>query len=226
MLTPRGTFRSIKRGCTLHTLIQELKDSSFSGYCKSTSGSSSITIVFDKGTIRLAEYDTLKGDDALKKLTRSGPVTVNAILHDLSPTQLDLALEFNPLSVVRSSRKTRGNPLWVTVPERKKIPSDLHEEGAVTEQQRSRNNRNSDRAKDPSNMQSRPDHTTTKPAENTSAKAEAPHADASPLSRDLEVVETMDIESMATKFRADARAMMKRLELDHVIDPDIRNDSG
>ena len=102
MQIPRGTFRALKRGCSLPALIQELRDSAFTGFCRIARGSGSITLVFEKGTIRLAKYDALEGDAALERIFQSGLVTVDAVLHDLSPVQLDLAMEFSPLSVVKT----------------------------------------------------------------------------------------------------------------------------
>jgi len=220
MQIPRGTFRALKRGCDLHTLIQELKDTAFSGYCRISPGSGSITLVFEKGKIRLAEYDTLEGDVALERLFQSGPVTVDAVLHDLSDAQLDLAVEFSPLSVVKSERK-RTLPAQQGGPGVSKshhgTPPDYRNTGPLQE------------IPDPG---SRPVHEgphhviAEKPmVKSEISRIQIPDDEASLLSRELDALEAMDIENMAAKFRANCRLMMERLELDYLIDKNTGKDS-
>jgi hypothetical protein len=48
---------------------------------------------------------------------------------------------------------------------------------------------------------------------------------ASLLSRELDALDAMDIESMAEKFRANCRIMMERLELEHLIDQNNGKDT-
>jgi hypothetical protein len=48
---------------------------------------------------------------------------------------------------------------------------------------------------------------------------------ASLLSRELDALDALDIESMAEKFRANCRSMMERLELDHLIDQNSGKDA-
>lgn len=220
MQIPRGTFRALKRGCDLHTLIQELKDTAFSGYCRISPGSGSITIVFEKGNIRLAEYDSLEGDAALERIFQSGPVTVDTVLHDLSDAQLGLAVEFSPLSVVKSGRKMiltdqQGSP--GVGRSYHGTPLDFRNTGLKKE------------INDPGSQPVHADPQKT-PAEKPGVKSEisriqAHDDDASLLSRELEALDTMDIENMAAKFRANCRLMMERLELEHLIDQNTGKDA-
>jgi hypothetical protein len=215
MQIPRGTFRALKKGCDLHTLIQELRDSAFSGYCRMSPGSGSITLVFDKGTIQLAQYDALEGDAALERICNSGPVTVNAVLHDLSPVQLAMAMEFSPLSVVKTEmERIRVSPQG----DRDRVTSPIL--------------RKSGPEKETADQRSRPDraapHTT--PVEKHVARRKVPQIqatddDISLLSRELDALDSMDIESMAAKFRANYRLLMERLELDHLIDQKTGKDA-
>jgi hypothetical protein len=221
MQIPRGTFRALKRRCSLHTLIQELRDSAFDGYCRIALGSGSITLVFVKGTIRLAQYDPLAGDAALERIFQSGLVTVDAVLHDLSPAQLDLAMEFNPLSVVKSemtgisadqqgSHGVSGN--------NDGTPRDLRKNGMKKEMP----------VHGTHPVQADPHRI---PAEKPVVKSEIPciqatdDDDASLLSRELDALDAMDIESMAAKFRANYRIMMERLELEHLVDQNTGKDT-
>jgi hypothetical protein len=214
MQIPRGTFRTLKRGCNLFTLIQELHDSAFNGFCKSVHGSSSITLVFKNGNIHLAEYDALEGDAALERLFQNGTITVDAVLHDLSSVQLDLAVEFNPSSVVKSER------IGISA-----VQQGGH--GTIGDNHGiSPNHLRTDVKKEQPDHRSRLVHTTPHniPREQHRAKSGIPIAhttdddDASLLSRELDALVAMDIESMAAKFRADYRLMMQRLELEHLIE--------
>jgi len=213
MQIPRGTFRALKRGCSLPALIQELRDSAFTGFCRIALGSGSITLVFEKGTIRLAKYDALEGDAALERIFQSGLVTVDAVLHDLSPVQLDLAKEFSPLSAVKNgveglstahegSHGLAGNNYGTS--------QDLLKTGLK---------------KELPDQGSRSDHAALssipveKPvAESGSPSIQTTDDDTSLLSRELDALDAMDIESIAAKFRANYRLMMERLELEHLID--------
>jgi hypothetical protein len=220
MQIPRGTFRALKRGCDLPALIQELKDTAFCGYCRIAPGSGSITIVFDKGDIRLAEYDTLEGDAALERIVQSGSLTVDAVLHDLSAAQLDLAVEFSPLSVVKPGKRK-------IMPGQQASPGvSRSHHGTPTD------SRNSGPLKEMPNPGSRPVHAGHYhiPAEKPVVKSEispikAPDDDATLLSRELDALDSMDIESMAAKFRANCRLMMERLELEHLIDQNTGKDA-
>jgi hypothetical protein len=216
---PRGTYRALKRGCSLQTLIQELEDSAFNGYCRIARGSGSITLVFEKGAIRLAGYDALEGDAALERILQSGLVTIDAALHDLNPVQLGLAMEFSPSSVVSTELEGISSDHWgshgVSGNNCETFP-DLMKTGLATEI---------------------PDHLTLAvhttphalPAEKPGAGSEVPGIqtiddDESLLAQELDALDAMDIEIMAEKFRASYRLLMERLELEHLIDQDTGND--
>jgi hypothetical protein len=203
MQIPRGTFRALKRGCSLQSLIQDLSDSAFSGYCRIALNTSSSTLVFKKGNILLAEYDDLEGDAALERICQSGLVTVDAVLHDLSPAQFDLALEFSQSSLVKSEKKmARVNDQQ----KRNSIQGSSH--GTVPELRKT-------------------DLEEKIPANDGSGTPQLQASDdyASLLSRELDALDAMDIESMAEKFRANCRIMMERLELEHLIDQNSGKDT-
>jgi len=219
MQIPRGTFRALRRGCDLNTLIQEMKDTAFNGYCRIAPGSGSIIIVFEKGNIRLAEYNTLEGDSALERIFQSGPVTVDAVLHDFNAAQLDLAVEFSPLALVKSKRrriKTDETRSDVVIKPDSRISPGLSNTGLKKEMP---------------DTGTRPIHTGPHiPTEKNMINHEisnilAPDDDASLLSRELDALDAMDIEDMAAKFRANCRLMMERLELEHLIDQNRGKDA-
>jgi hypothetical protein len=220
MQIPRGTFRALKRGCSLPALIQELRDSAFTGFCRIALVSGSITLVFEKGTIRLAKYDVLEGDAALERIFQSGLVTVDVVLHDLSPVQLDLAVEFSPLSVVKTGREgistdqrdshgVSGNN-YGTSPDLRKtgLKNELPDQGS-----------RSDHAALHNILAEKP------VAERGIPSIQTSDDDTSLLSRELDALDAMDIESMTAKFRANYRLMMERLELEHLIDRNTGKDA-
>jgi hypothetical protein len=220
MQIPRGTFRALKRGCSLPALIQELRDSAFTGFCRIALGSGSITLVFEKGTIRLAKYDVLEGDAALERIFQSGLGTVDVVLHDLSPVQLDLAKEFSPLSIVKTGMKglstdqqdrhgVSGNN-YGTAPDLRKtgLKKELPDQGS-----------RSDHAALHTTLAEKP------VAESGISGIQTTNDDTSLLSRELDALDAMDIESMTAKFRANYRLMMERLELEHLIDHNTGKDA-
>jgi hypothetical protein len=221
MQIPRGTFRALKRGCSLQSLIQDLSDSAFSGYCRIALNTGSSTLVFKKGNIQLAEYDDLEGDAALDKIRQSGTVIVDAVLHDLSPAQFDLAMEFSQSSVVKSEKKMARVP-------------DQQERNGVEKSSLSiiPDSRKTDlKERIPANdIRSIHQGSPNNPAETHVAGGGIPQIQtsddyASLLSRELDTLDAMDIESMSEKFRASCRIIMERLELDHLIDQNSGKDT-
>jgi hypothetical protein len=218
MQIPRGTFRALKRGCSLPALIEELRSSAFNGYCRIALGSGLITLVFKKGHILLAGYDALEGDAALERILQSGLVTIDAVLHDLSPVQLGLAMEFSPFSIVTTETEGISTGKQGSVSGNNDGTSpDLRKTG-LTKELPDRGNR--------------PVHATPHdiPVEKPGANSEIPRIqvtddDASLLSRELDALDTMDIELMAAKFRANYRLLMERLELEHLIDQNTGKDA-
>jgi len=221
MQIPRGTFRALKRGCSLQSLIQDLSDSAFSGFCRIAINTGSSTLVFKKGIIQLAEYGDLEGDAALERIRRSGPVSVDAVLHDLSPAQFDLAMEFSQSSVVKPEKKMAGvtdqqirngvkGGNHGTFPDLRK--TDLKEKIPA--------NNSRSVLQGPHNSP-----TDAQVAESGIPQIQASDDYASLLSRELDALDAMDIESMAEKFRANCRIMMERLELEHLIDQNSGKDA-
>jgi len=206
MKIPRGTFRVLKRRCSVHALIRELKDSSFSGYCRIAVGPDSITLVLKSGNIQLAEYGEREGDDALEQVLQSdGLDTVDAVLHDLSPAQLDLAREFNPGAIVKKRKAVKS------------IDPQGGQDGAGTSpylQKTGKPHHRNRQVQEPPHAVQAKKHT----EKGGISRIHSFDDDASLLSQELDALDAMDIEGMAAKFRANYRLMMERLELDHLID--------
>ena len=211
MQLPRGTFRTIKRGSNLPALIQELRDCRFTGYCKSLHGSHLIMFVCDKGYIRLAEFGTLKGDDALEKMLYSSHGTVDTTLHDLTFAQLRLAIEFNPSFEIRLKNKTK-----------ERIRRDDHLgtislAGTTHREIIHKNNNSMDRGAPfniPNNNESFVHPSEKSPNNDNTQKLTG----ADLLEQELDAIDSIDIEGMTAKFRTSCMQIMEQLDLEHLTD--------
>jgi hypothetical protein len=209
MQLPRGSFRDLKKGIALESLIRGLKEISFSGYCKTVSGESSALLVLKGGEIILAKSGNLEGDAALLAIIRLGDSLVDAVLHDLNGTQLQLAVEFNPSARVRG--ETNQSP-WAgrSGNERPRAPPGPAEQRPIRR-----------------HAADSPDHGPA-PAPLSTEKSwhqvsEKKNDDESALlMKELDALDAMDIESMAQKFRENCRQMIEKLELEHLLEHDIR----
>jgi hypothetical protein len=95
MQLPRGKFRSVIKGVALNSLIQELAEVRYSGVITISWNHEVISIVMQRGRYILAEYGSLRGDSAWEGVTGLGESTIDAILSDFSEAELKLATEFN-----------------------------------------------------------------------------------------------------------------------------------
>jgi hypothetical protein len=92
---PRGIFHSQRLEITLSSLLDELKNGRFTGYCFSEVENVLVTVVLDGGICLLADYPPDKGSNALQVLQMKVDNTIDAELYSLTPAQMKLALEFN-----------------------------------------------------------------------------------------------------------------------------------
>jgi len=106
MQFPRGRFAAFKKEIRICDLLEELKQSRFSGYCIITRGMETSSLVLKNGNCLLAGYQELIGDDAWISIRRIGESEVDAQLMHLSPAQLTLTLEFNPGACIERKRKS------------------------------------------------------------------------------------------------------------------------
>ena len=116
MQLPRGKFRSVIKGVALNSLIQELAEVRYTGVITISWRQEVISLVIQKGRYILAEYGSLKGDSAWGGMIALGETTIDAILSDFSDSELKLAVEFNELcllsaqAVPRAPRAVREKP--------------------------------------------------------------------------------------------------------------------
>ena len=128
MELPRGKFRSVIKGVELNSLIQELAEVRYTGDITITWRQEAITLVIQKGRYILAEYGGLRGDPAWEAMIGLGETTIDAILSDFTETELKLAVEFNEpcllsaQAVPRPPRTPREKP-------KEPAPAERREEG-------------------------------------------------------------------------------------------------
>jgi hypothetical protein len=209
MQLPRGTFRDLKKGIGLQSLMKGLKEASFSGYCRIVSAETSSLLVLKEGDAILAKSGNLEGDEALLSIVDLRDSPVDAALHDLNETQLQLAMEFNPSARVRGGgNRTRGGEGFRD--ERPRAPARPAEKGDT------RQPAGDARDRGPA------------PAPLTAEKSwhqvpEQKGDDESALfMKELDALDMMDIETMAQKFRKNCRQMIEKLELEHLLEHDTR----
>jgi hypothetical protein len=204
MQLPRGTFRELKRGSGLHSLIREMEEACLSGYCKIISGETPLLLVFSKGKIILAEYGTLTAHAAMDEISRSGGQPVDAVLHDLSDAQIQLALEFNPSARVgRGAERPEG--MRSAAPAPRHVPAHSHTGSSPADY-----GRMSSRKTEPGGLSG---HVFT---------SETADDETSLLMRDLDALDALDIQTMTEKFRANCRQMIEKLELEHLLEKNTR----
>jgi hypothetical protein len=204
MQIPRGTFRELRRGSGLHSLIREMEEACLSGYCKIVSGETPILLVFSTGEIILAEYGTLSARAAMDEISRAGGQPVDAVLHDLSDAQIQLALEFNP-----SARVNRGRegPAGMRSP----APAPRHDLAPLrTGHSLEDSGRRSSRKTEPGGLSG------------SGLRSGTADDETSLLMRDLDALDALDIQTMTEKFRANCRQMIEKLELEHLLEKNTR----
>jgi hypothetical protein len=106
---PRGKFHSLVKDTTLSVLLDTLKNERFSGYGSIAIGEESGHLVLEEGLCLLASFPPERGSAALQVLQTMIDEEVSAELYLLTPSQMQLSLEFN--RSYRVSVATNGVPV-------------------------------------------------------------------------------------------------------------------
>jgi uncharacterized protein (DUF433 family) len=110
MQLPRGTFHSLKKSISIASLLGELTDTSFTGYCTITIDNAPVFMVFEAGECILAHFGDDEGLAARERLKGMGEAEVSAELYTLSPKQIQLALEFNSSMTMKPAPAAAPEP--------------------------------------------------------------------------------------------------------------------
>lgn len=108
MQLPRGKFRSVIKGVALNSLIQELAEVRYTGDIAISWKIEGISLVIQKGRYILAEFGSLRGDPAWDATIALGETTIDAILADFSDSELKLAIEFNEICLLSAQAVPRA----------------------------------------------------------------------------------------------------------------------
>lgn len=222
MQLPRGTFREIRKGIQIGSLVAELIGEKYTGIASISSPDASGTLVFRQGKFLLVKFRNARGDAALDEIQNAGRQVVDAALSLLGDTQIELALEFNkPCRLTRSGKNISTQATFRPgTPEYPGVPRPPSSGPAV---------------KPKSLHPPLPAHSPISPARaaDTSRRAPSPHpvttevppapagkpAEAeTTFEDDLTTFENLDIDSVTDKIRNDCKSMIKQLHLDHLME--------
>ena len=122
MQLPRGTFREIRKGVVVDSLLHELDGERFSGVANISSPTLTATLVFKGGKCILVKVANTRGDAAWDEIQNVAGEEVDAALSLLGDAQVELALEFNkPCRILKSARPS------VSPASRQPAPATAHE---------------------------------------------------------------------------------------------------
>ena len=106
MQLPRGTFREIRKGVAIESLLHALDGEKFSGVASISSPSLTGSLVFKAGKCILVKFGNSRGDTGWDEILKAGSDEVDAALSLLGDAQIELALEFNkPCRILKSGKR-------------------------------------------------------------------------------------------------------------------------
>ena len=106
MQLPMGNFCEIKKAEQISSILNDLKQTKFSGICSIASDMVSGTFVFKSGNCMLAKIQHKSGDEAWDDLLKMSSHKVDAALLSLDEAQVMQALEINKTCRIIKVRNT------------------------------------------------------------------------------------------------------------------------
>ena len=246
MQLPRGTFLKIKKSELVGSILDELAQSKFSGTCTVSSGPVGGTLVFKSGTCILAKILQKYGDPAWEEIQKMSGQKADVALSSMDEAQIQLALEFNKTSRVARTGKTapavthqpqnpsgldrhEPAPKPIVLPEKPDLPFPspprvvLKVRTAVSPQPEVT-------AKPAAHTPAQPVTAKKPPApahpilahqsqeQKKPAETDDTSEDSSCFEKDIETLETLDIDHMTDKIRTECKTMIKQLQLEHLME--------
>jgi hypothetical protein len=239
MQLPRGKFRSVIKGVALNSLIQELAEVRYTGDINISWKRGVISLVIQRGRYILAEYGSLKGDAAWEGMIALGETTIDAILSDFSDPELKLAIEFNEICllsaqvVTRAPKVTREKPRE-PAPEERPLerppektdlsarslpplhlaPPPVMEEAPAVETA-------TEEVAEPQKTWTQVDMDQAVAIASGRVVAETPpptgYDELALLHMEMSALDDVDVEHIATKIRKNAKGIVKKLHLGHLM---------
>jgi len=204
MQLPRGRFHRLIKSTTTRALIDECLAERFTGIC-TILGSETVTLVLNDGEVVLAEYGGIKKQHALDAALKGEENEVAAELNLLTPDQIRLALEFNPLFTIETPERSGRPSTGKSAPERAAPPTTPKSIGVVSSSRR--------RPKPVAEVH----HIPMPGVKPEQEKAEAPQSGGDEIDELVQNMEEMDVEQLVGNFKQNCRDMLKKIHLDHLI---------
>jgi hypothetical protein len=246
MQLPRGTFREIRKGVAVESLLHDLDGEKFSGVANISSPSLTGTLVFKTGKCILVKIQNSRGDTGWDELMKAVNEEVDAALSLLGDAQIELALEFNKpcriLKLVKNvptqapqrpapsvSRATApAQKPAVSAPPLKPVvkpaPTHYHAPAPQTAPPAAAHAPlhppPSSKTAAASVPPSPPMPSLRQEGGKTPDTDESPEKDheTSSFETDLDTFDTMDFDNVTDKIRTDCKTMIKQLHLDHLME--------
>jgi hypothetical protein len=207
MQLPRGTFREIQKNRKTGDVLRELQHDRFSGICCISCHDEVCTLVIRTGDCILAEYGTGKGDAALENILHSfGEDDVDAAISSFDEVQIRLSLEFNTAEQVQlaghrasQTRSSFPGKHHTVLPEHRPEKVHLTRTGQ----------------KNPSDPQS---------AIRTACAGQGDYEGSPTLhagsGEEDDLFDSMNIEEVTGKLKAECKTLVKKLDLEHLMERD------
>ncbi|PKG33981.1 hypothetical protein [Methanoregula sp.] len=227
MQLPRGTFREIRKKIVLQDLLSEFEDTRFTGTCGIVAGPATGSFVFQNGACILARFHGQAGDAAIREMQQSARDAVDVIISTLDETQVRLALEFNPACIVLTEPSPdtgHSPPARGTAPTRTIPPVSPDAPVAPASPRRGRRiliasgvpvtkqdgGQMQDAPRAPIFPSAIPPETKT-PVADTNGEPED-------LEREIDALDSMDLNLVTSRIRSECRTLVKHLDLDHLLE--------
>jgi hypothetical protein len=92
---PRGRLTESKQDIKLMNLVSQIESTEFTGYCIISFEGRRASLLLERGRCVMIDYPPRYGEEAVKEIQSTITKTISADLYELSPQQMDLAIEFN-----------------------------------------------------------------------------------------------------------------------------------
>jgi hypothetical protein len=248
MQLPRGTFREIRKGETIESILLDLERSKFSGISSISFPNGTGTLVLKGGKCILVKFLGKSGDAGWDELQKNHAEEVDAALSSLDEAQIQLSLEFNKACRLIKGGKSTPEPARPSAhpmqePARKPAPP-IHASPPLTAPRPAPRpavpapgvTRPTSPIQSPSVPEPKGPSLFQRPAmpappapsapgqpakENISTRASEPEKAenaGSSFESDIDTFDTMDLDNVTDKIRNDCKTMIKQLHLDHLME--------
>jgi hypothetical protein len=224
MILPRGAFHSIKKRVLLSKLLHELEISHFSGLSTGSADEINWVFVFENGACILTEFGELQGPTAWHEITSLDALEVDAALSVFTKDQIRLSIEFNKQAVVRLSQKpvTQKQGEELSLPR----PGAMMQGAVAATQTVAMSSEAGDvpyktagNLPGMSDMKYPEGESHVSPSVNDKILSEAGELDPEELARkDLDSLDTKEIETMARRIRMNLKETVERLSLGYLME--------